>query len=400
MVNTRSPKRINPESELVLLIAREVACDKRIGGIKDLINLQALDWGKFKNLITYHELFPFAYLSLKDCHSLLPQDLIEFLKSNYYFSLMRSLYLSREFLRVLNSFEQARITLLPIKGIALLMDIYPQRLSRPMVDIDILVKEEELLRAEGLFYDLGYRKELYGLKEKYWRERQCHIVFYKKEPDGFSPPIELHWALDFRRKNSQILPGIWNRVRRIQIDGREIKLLSPEDTFFSLALHGRRFGKTLCLKNACDGALVLSKYGRTFDWDYLLRESRRGKMCSSIFFFLSQIKFLLNVDMPKHVWRSLDIPAWKRKLIRQFIKRNIFLATSNFSPKNLYLKSHFLLYDSLWEPIDYILNIPKEQFSKYYSLKPYEKKTDFLYKNRLFYIPFKTILNLISRFLS
>lgn len=57
---------------------------------------------------------------------------------------------------------------------------------------------------------------------------------------------------------------------------------------------------------------------------------------------------------------------------------------------------HFLLYDTLWEPIDYILNIPLEQFAKFYEIKPYDRMTGFLYENRLFYMPVKLIIEKIS----
>ena len=114
----------------------------------------------------------------------------------------------------------------------------------------------------------------------------------------------------------------------------------------------------------------------------------------ALFFILSQAKLLFELNIPQYVWRELNLPTYKRMLIQKFIEKNTFLSNKKILNKNLYLKSHFLLYDSLWESIGYIFDIPKEQFAKYYGLEPYDKKTNFLYRNRLFYITFKLIFNL------
>jgi hypothetical protein len=383
---------MNPEANLIRFIIRKIVGGKD-NGIKDFLKCHLINWERFKELIIYHDLTPFAYLILKDFNSFLPEGLREFLKNNYYCALVRCQKLWQEFLRIYEVFSQAGVCLLPIKGIALLEDLYKNKYLRPMTDIDLLVKEEDLPKAEEIFCDLGYRKELYGLKEEYWRKKQCHISFYKRE-DRKAPFVELHWSLDFKRGSRNILPELWSRIREINVDGMLIKLLSPEDTLFSLALHSRRLGRTLCLKNVYDAILLLNKHALHFDWDYVLDESKRGKMCTTIFFLLSQVKFLLNADIPEMVWKKLNIPFWKKKLIHQFIERNTYVDSSSSKGKNLYLKSHFLLYDNLWEPIEYILNIPKEQFAKYYNLNAYDKKTDFLYRYRLIYIPFKAIFNL------
>lgn len=359
--------------------------------IVNLFHLDAARWERFKELIIYHELAPFAYLALKDYNASLPQDVMEFLENNYYCSLLRCQELRLEFLRIARGFQRAGVILLPIKGAAFLEDIYSDRPVRPMTDMDLLVQEQDLLRAEELFCDLGYRKELWGLKEEYWRNSQSHIAFYRKE-DQTLPFIELHWGLDFKRRKRSLLPEIWQRLKKVDLDGQQVQLLSPEDSLLSLALHMRRFGKTFCLKYTYDIILFLNKYGADFDWDYCLRQSRAYRICASLFFLLCQVRFLIHVDIPKYVWIQLTVPHWKRKLIQRAIEKNTFLRQKERNMKMLYLKSHFLLYDSLWEPIEYIFNIPQEQFAKFYNLAPYTRKTAFLHRYRFFYIPFKAMV--------
>lgn len=356
------------------------------------LGLQAVDWGYFKELIVYHELTPFTYLAFKGGNLPIPEELQKFLKNTYYCAIPYCELLWSEFLRILTGFEQAKISLLPLKGVAFLKDIYLTMPFRTMTDIDLLIQEQDFKKAESLLADLDYRKELWGLKEEYWRKRQNHIAFYKNTNN--SPFIEIHWSLDFKRKGRYVLPGLWSRLRTIDVDARKINLLSPEDTLFNLALHSRRYGKALCLKNVYDAALLLNKYSQAFDWDYCLRMGRNFQINSTLFFLLCQIDLISDIKIPKRVGKELKVPIWKRKLIRNFIEKFTFLNQKTREQNSLYLKSHFLLYDSLWEPIEYIWNIPKEQFAKYYRLKPYAKKTDFFYRNRHFYIPFQSILAL------
>lgn len=118
---------------------------------------------------------------------------------------------------------------------------------------------------------------------------------------------------------------MFKRLRESTIQNRKIKLLSAEDTFLALALHQRRFGNVLALRDACDIVCLLKKYALTFDWDYVLEESRKAKVCTTIFFVLCQINSLLEFKISKFIWKKLNVPAWKRKSIEWFIEKNTFL---------------------------------------------------------------------------
>lgn len=361
--------------------------------IADIISQNKINWKRFKELLIYHELIPFAYLIIKN-HSLhLPSDFRELLKNNYYLSLIRYQKILKEFLKISSVFNQAAIPLLPIKGVSFLEDIYFQYPVRPMADIDLLTKEEDFKKAERILTELGYQKELYGLKEEYWLTHQYHITFHPALRDRRASIVELHWSLDYKRKGINLLPELWQRTRYININGNQIKVLSPEDAFLSLVLHNRRFGKLLCFKNIFDIAMILKKYASHFDWNYLLKQSRKYKLCQAVYFVLYQLKLTLDWDTEKFIGQELGIARWKKKVTERLIKGNLFL----MQPKELFLKSHFLLYDNLWEPTAYILNIPQEQFAKFYGFEPYAKKTKFLYHLRFFYIPFELISALIRK---
>lgn len=392
MNSNSTVKTRGQEADLVLGIAKDVVFGSN-GSILQLVEKDGIDWQSFRSSISYHGLAPFAYTSLKGYLSILPQALSKTLEATYYYSMAHISGLQQKFLEIYDAFENKGIDFISIKGVALLEDLYPEYPVRSSTDVDVLVKEKDLDKAIKILEGQGYSKNLEGLKESYWRNKQYHFVFVRDKKKGFSPIVELHWDLDYPRYRRRILPQMFDRLRQADMQDIKVKLLSAEDTFFGLALHQRRFGIALSLRDVCDTARLLNKYKSSFDWDYVLNESKRAKVCSAVFFALCQVKLFFSIDAPEYVWEGLNVSRWKRRMIQRFIDKNTF--SQDINSKNLYLKAHFLLYDNLWEPVDYILNIPQEQFAKFYGLSAYDKKTSLFYRYRLCYIFLKTLLNLI-----
>jgi len=385
-INTQD-KRLSIETKLILEILKSNLGTKH-SLLTDFDEPGKINWVLFKRLLLYHELAPFTYSYFKSSSLAFPNELMSFLKSYYHLAIFQNEFFQNEFLKINSIFTQEGIYILPIKGLALLRDTYVQIPERPMVDMDVLVQEHKLDRAEQLLTKLGYKKYLKAGNEYYWRHKNCDIPFKKEDKKGL---LELHFALDLKRYNRYILPHLWNRLRSIESDNNKINLLSPEDTLFSLALHQRRFGKRLSLKNVLDVALLINKYKDNFDWDYVLKEAKSGKMCNTIFFVLFQAKILLDISLPKDILRKLGVPFWKKRLMYKFIKKDTFSPNPFEKLKYIYFKNHFLLYDSLWEPIDHIVHITQEEFAKYHNLPLYAPRTKKLYRIWFLYTPYKLI---------
>ncbi|MBU1853443.1 MAG: nucleotidyltransferase family protein [Candidatus Omnitrophica bacterium] len=396
MIHFSSIKETDIESRLALLLARWIIYDNGFEKIENLLMQEKIEWKKFREIIVYHELCAFAYICLKKHLYLLPNNSMELLKKDYYFCLTHQVFLWREFLRIAHIFRDKNIEFTPLKGIAFFIDnMYGERrYLRPMVDIDLMVKKETLPLVERILGSLGYEKHLGGNKEDYWKSQNYHLPFIKKRQKGLPCMAEMHWDLDYKRKNP-LLPYLWSRIKKMRLDGKEISLLSPEDTLFSIALHHRRFGKMLCLKNVCDTAMLLERYKDDIDWHYILREAEREGMRTILYFIFTQATLLLDVKIPPFVLRRLDIPGYKRQLIERFILSNTFAVESGLNNyKSLYLRTHFLIYDNIWDPVKCVLGLPLEQFAKFYSLQPYSRRTNLLYKIRYLYF-LKSLLVII-----
>jgi hypothetical protein len=182
-----------------------------------------------------------------------------------------------------------------------------------------------------------------------------------------------------------LLPSLWGRKRKLQVGGRQVCLLSPEDTLFSLALHLRRFGNVLSLKSACHFACLLTKY-KDLDWNYILQEAKRGKMYASVYFRFVQANVLFNIQVPEVILKTFSPANYKRRLIEGFILKDTF-SGQGLAEGSIFLKNHFLVYDNYWEPVRMIINMPQEQFAKFFRLAPYRIKTLLLYRLRFLGFP-------------
>lgn len=371
---------MNSEDKLITTLLKRVVSGKHDGFCGQDLN-ESIDWSRFKELVSYHEIHPILYPVVLEYESLFPRSIITFLKENYIYNLIINKRLLDDFSSISEAFRQAKIAMVPLKGVAFLQSIYKHIPSRRMSDIDLLVDEIDLPHARLILLDLGFKERLEGLSKKYWLEKQCHIPFLKKNSNSDIIALDLHFGLDFKRGKREILPQLWSRV----CDG----MLSPEDTLFSLALHQRRFGKSLCLKNVVDAGLIVKNHQSSLDWDYVIEQAKSGRMCSSMFFLLEQVKYIFNSEICIPQLNILCPSRFKRKLASSFIKRNVFINFTTGKAKELYLKSHFILYDDFFEPVRYILNIPQEQFAKFYKLEPYSKRTDYLYRFRILYMLYK-----------
>jgi Uncharacterised nucleotidyltransferase len=354
--------------------------------------------GKLNRFLIHHELLPFAYPFIQPCDNI-PAEQKDFLKHQYYGTLHNNVFLLQEFLRIADVYNQQQIEYAPLKGMAFLAaDLYGALgLLRPMCDIDILVRQDMLPLAEKCLVELGFAQELHQLKDSYWRTRGYHLEYVKRQPAG-AAHVELHWNLDYPRY-APVFPGLQQRRQRICCHGREFFIFSPEDAFFSLILHQRRFGKILCFKYACDAVLLTA--APSFDWDYIIRESRRAGLRTAVYFLLEQVNLLLSngVELPLD---ALGVARNRRGRINAFIRNNLFTLPAQtqkqqLSSKHLFLENFFLLHDTIRQPISQILFLPQEQFAKFNGWPPYSFKTAILYRLRILYFGFALVMLIFKK---
>nr|MBU1328187.1 nucleotidyltransferase family protein [Candidatus Omnitrophota bacterium] len=338
----------------------------------------------------YHSLTNLAYLTIKTSDrykELIGYPAFAKLKNNYMMTVKDNMLKQKEFIDIQNVFETADIPLVPIKGVALLFDIFQSDLSRPMVDIDILIKKNDLEKAKQLMQGLGYKAALGNFSEEYYTDHYHHLPFFS------TYMAELHWDLAVPRPNKIILPELWNRLQKIEHDNAFLNILSPEDTIFSLTLHLRRFNKPFSLKPIYDIYKIMEKYDKKIDWTYISKYSRLNRLNSIVYYSLASVKIIFGYPVSKKELGMFYPGILRASLLKLFINRVkdkgvMRLIESASFRKCAYIFLRILLYDYLWEFIKFIIFIPEEEFSRFYSIKFPSRKSSTIYNLRFLAMPF------------
>jgi len=331
----------------------------------------------------YHELIYVFYDKIKKD----PRQ-AQNLKSSYLFNFAKNASMLEEFKKISKSLSESSITIVPIKGISLLCGIYRKDYGlRSLVDIDILVKKEELNKVKNAMSVLGYKIQAFPFSENYYYKNHCHLPFKNRYS------VEAHWALANPSPYKINLPLVWERLVSVKLDGYTLTLLSPEDELFSLILHLRRFNRPLSLKYIYDSCEIIKKSCGKLDWQYILKYAKLNRLNSSFYYALASIKIILGYPVPARTLNMFYPGVLRAFLLKCLINRSRHgvietLRQSPVSGKYLYVFLRLLLYDRAIDFIKFIILIPIEEFARFYSIKFPSKKASIVYSLRFIIIPF------------
>lgn len=368
--------------------------------IKEILT-QPIDWDFVIRESNSHGVGLLIYYNLIKINSdILPQYVFTGWRNGYKLTLYRNLQLWEEFCCIQEALNQAKIGVIPIKGIILAHTLYHNLGLRPMADIDILVREEDVHKAEGIVPQLGYNKVTRTTKN-YYRSHHCDVTYMKEGLAGQTIILDMHWNFVISRPRRIDFTNVWERTERNFINHTEVLLLSPEDTLFSLCLHLRRHIRHLCLKHICDISELLISYKDRLDWNYIVNKARGNRMRFTLYFAFFSAQELLDTDVPQTILDRLKPGLFRRRLIRCFISKERFLYRrfNDFNFKGYWqigIFLHFLILDSIRDFVIYTMLVPIEEFSKFFSLPLESKKTIFIYHIRFIYMPLRIVIYLID----
>ncbi|NOT61963.1 MAG: nucleotidyltransferase family protein [Acidobacteria bacterium] len=179
---------------------------------------------------------------------------------------VRAQLLTHTLIELLEAFRQAGITAVSLKGPSLAMMAYGALDARDYCDLDVLVRPEQLERAEQLCRERGFVRKLDMPVSDDEVRRFGYDWALMREADGVM--VELHWALTVRYAPVQFNRwSWWESLASQPLNGRAVAGLPPAETLLSLCLHGSKDGWDK-LKLVCDVARLLHA-APALDWTRL-----------------------------------------------------------------------------------------------------------------------------------
>jgi len=135
-----------------------------------------------------------------------------------------------ELREALGRFEAADIPFILLKGSALRVE-RPGLAGRFQCDVDILLRREDLERAEAILLDLGFELDESYLDRERLLTDHFHLGYQRR-----GAAMELHWDIDVISP-----PGftdrLWERSHEVEREGRAFRVLAPEHQLLVGCLH-------------------------------------------------------------------------------------------------------------------------------------------------------------------
>lgn len=174
----------------------------------------------------------------------LPQDVRARMAQRLLVQSMWAQHLAQALVAALRTMGDAGIAACVLKGPALASRYYRDLGERPSIDLDLLVRPDDLARARAALVVAGYTGDT-DLDLHYLLRHSHHVHFTKAD----SPELELHFQS--YQGFGVIVPAsaVLDRARPFVLDGMPMLVPSPEDELIYLSVHaaGHSFIRLLWL---------------------------------------------------------------------------------------------------------------------------------------------------------
>lgn len=292
----------SPEFDLLLLCARRHLTDFQAQRAREILD-QPLNWNMLLAQAQSHRLSPLLYWQVtRTLRRHFPDALGTQLNDRFRANTARTLLLIQDLVNTVELLSRRGIQTIPFKGPVLAEMLYGDAALRECVDLDILVRARDVQEAIRTLLSAGY-EDVSSLKPA----QQSAFVATQYEYALRSPAgtlVELQWRT-VPRYFSLFLDEEkpWNRIRPIQVCGREMNSLSPEDLLLLLSFHGSKHGWEKLIWLADVGELIASS--PQLDWGYVIDTARGAGGLRMLLLGITLANKLLGTVIPNEIERPI-----------------------------------------------------------------------------------------------
>jgi hypothetical protein len=262
-----------------------------------------------------------ACLHRRPDRSVVPRVALARLESAYYRQAARNAALHAALADVLVALERDGVPAIALKGTALAGTVYGNLALRPMRDVDLLVREDDVDAAESVLLREGYSADESYRPRGWYLHRHHHLPpFLAREGPAV---VEIHWQLAPADVPVRVpLPAVWGRARRTEIAGVGARVLASDDLLLHLALHlAGADGFVGKLAGVCDVAEVVRLHGAELPWVRLCDTAGRSGAAVHVYYTLWLARALLGAKVPDGVLDALEASAGRGPVVDRAIKR-------------------------------------------------------------------------------
>ena len=222
------------QNNLCLILRDELSRECK----QDIEKNSADEWNSLCRIAADNNLLPLLYCKLLSHKIAVPRPIENSLRNDYLGCSGKDLKRKHQLREVIKIFNEHGMEHILLKGSHLAEKVYTNSVLRPMCDIDILIRQEDIEKAFNLLINEGYYDgSLHSCSDIVKNVYIHHYpVLYK---DNLFP-VELHRYL-FENNDLKNIDLIWNRAVEVSIDGMFSKVMAVEDLLIYIALHGLKY---------------------------------------------------------------------------------------------------------------------------------------------------------------
>lgn len=248
----------------------------------DLSHITPDIWSAVVSEAGRHRVAPLVYQKIVQANagSIIPDAVVKKLREKYLANAYRNTVLFHQLDAFLSCLNGENIPVILLKGAHLAEFVYKDIALRPMSDMDILVKEEDLSKTIRIAFDAGYQLMETKISER--ENTRFGIAPDAKHFKTLCHPeskciLEIHCSIASEVSPFGISPSVlWRNSQPDALNKNPVFLLCPEDLIIHLCLHASYddlFGYGL--GSLYDIAITIKYYDKKIDWRSLWRRSEQ-----------------------------------------------------------------------------------------------------------------------------
>lgn len=292
-------ENISPEKRLLLCCARTQLPPAFAKEIRELA-AGGLAWDYLLAEAAQNSLRPLLARHLSGCAAeIVPAQQLKRLADAVRANTARCLILSAELIQVMDRFREAGIPAVPYKGPVLAVQAYEDVTLREFEDLDIVLRQDDMARANEIVTGLGYRAKFPWVLssgagsalvpgEYQYRDQSRRMV------------LELHTERTLR--HFPVPPDLNDLARRLVpvfLSGHEIRTFALEDALVMLCIHGAKdfWGKISWIADIAE----LIRARPKLDWDAAFSRADSWNARRIVHFGLALASEMLNARLPDEI---------------------------------------------------------------------------------------------------
>jgi len=220
--------------------------------------------------------------------------------------------------RLIKILDDCGIASLLLKGGAHSMLYYNDFGVRPMWDIDIMVKTDQVIEADEVIEEAGW----YSTDRSIHHHIPYHHASSYRNSEGME--LDLHWHLLHECCDREADADFWAQAKPAELHGASFYVLNATDQLFHVCIHGAVWSAVPTFRWVPDAMAIINHDEFAVSWHRLIEQARKRHLLLRLREALAYLKDNFEANIPDAVFTKLygTTPTRFERIDYRYKRRN------------------------------------------------------------------------------